>query len=421
MANIESFEDLLERVLGLSPPQRNAVLQEGYDDLDTISQWSHKDIKEFTKLKASARIQADRVQYGAVKVKNLQALAFWSKDQRLRGHYPDIQDFTPEVQSSYRNICEIEYTFSESTKETVDLPPPIKDDTDFTKWDKALTNALRSRRSIEGGPLAYVIRRDTDRVQTDFNNLPDRESELEVNMPHSGAAFNLDNRNVFNLIFALIDGTPAEAWVQRKTITTRSAVRLMEELRNHFDGNDHKEMVLKKAEMILNDTHYRCQEATFSWENYSTKLKDAYEQIAYYDEPVSDRMQVEHMLRHISIPANAPIAFTMAVQHIRNYKSTTYSTLNAASAYLKAQIVDLFPTHDTAIRKRTVNSTAAEVTKRNGKEYVAGVDISDRARRFTPDEWKKLQDAGYITTLLADKRKIKKKSVSAVGTTALAT
>lgn len=416
--NILDFQDLLEHVLGLSAPQRNAVTQEGYDSLDTVAQWSHRDIKEFVKIKASARVQAERVSFGAVKVKNIMALAFWSKDQRLRGHQVDVQDFDLLTQSAYREMCEIEHTYSESAREMVDLPPPIKDETDFTKWDKTLTNALRSRRSIEGGPLSYIIRRDTDRVLTGLDNLPDRVSELEINMPHSGPAFGLDNRNTFNLIFALIDGTSAEAWIQRRTISSRSAVNLIKELRSHYDGTDHKEMVLKKAEMVLSDTFYRCQEATFSWESYTTKLKDAYEQIAYYDEQVSDRMQVEQLIRHIVVPANAPIGFTMALQHVRNYKSTTYSTLNAAAAYLKAQIVDLFPTAEFTARKRTVNSAEAQqVVKKQGKDYVAGVDITDRNRRFTPEEWKKLQDAGYVPTLLADKRRNRqKKRVSGVET-----
>jgi len=414
-----SFNDLLSQVLNFNERQIQSVIEEGIDSIHETIDWTYKDIKKFVEKKENARVATTRVHFGK-KAKNLHALAFWAKDMRLRGREVVNEGFTPQVLEEYRKLYELDHEQSESPPETVALPEKLQASTDFPKWDKALTNALRSRRSVDGGPLSYVIRRNDDKVQLSHEGAPDRQSELEINMSHNGTAFDMDNQNAFALIFALVGGTDAESWLSNKTINRRSAKDVMDELRNHYDGDDYRELVLRKSEKTLKDLNYRCNEASFSFETYTTKIKEAFENLAKYDEPLSNRAQVDHLLDHIVIPSTAPIRFQIAVQHVRTFKNTTYDSLNKAASYLKAQIVDIFATGTSPVAKgRTTASvdTNVRVEERDGKEFVAGVDVTDKTRRFTKVEWKKLLDAGYTNTLVAEKREIfRKRKIDAVST-----
>ena len=309
MAN--TFDELLSQVLGLNDRQIGALIEEGITSINETSDWTYKDVKKFIEKKENARIANARVHFGK-RSKNLHALAFWAKDMSLRGHVAHIQGYTLEVQDEYRKLYELDHDLAESPPETVSLPKRLDTSTDFVKWDKALTNALRSRRSVDGGPLSYVIRRDDDTTQIMDDGNPDRQSELEIKMPHLGTSFDIDNQNAFSLIFSLVGGTDAESWLSNRTVNRRSAKAVMFELRCHYDGEDQKELILRASEKALKDIYYRCNEASFSFETYTTKLKEAFENQARYDQALTNRAQVDHMIDHIVIPTTAPIRFQIA-------------------------------------------------------------------------------------------------------------
>jgi len=189
----------------------------------------------------------------------------------------------------------------------------------------------------------------------------------------------------------------------------------MFELRCHYDGEDQKELILQASEKALKDIYYRCNEASFSFETYTTKLKEAFENQARYDQALTNRAQVDHMIDHIVIPTTAPIRFQIAVQQVRTFKSSTYDTLNKAAAYLRGQIVDIFPITDSTKKMRAINSASgsAKIEERDGKQFVAGVDVSDKTRRFSKDEWQKLREAEFILIILNEKRLQYKRKVSA--------
>ena len=125
------------------------------------------------------------------------------------------------------------------------------------------------------------------------------------------------------------------------------------------------------------DQAFYKNESTFSFERYTTRLRHAFDILRQYNQPKSDREEVEILLKQIN---KNNTQLTACIQICCHRYSSNF---NDAATYLTTQIAQIFPDSQPGslvcrgrgepnIRLRNV----AKAQTRNGNKIFNGVDIT---------------------------------------------
>ena len=83
----------ITNVLGLSAKQREVSSNDGYYNISNIVHWNYDDIHEWFTTKSKLKTTRGGSSYGDLKIKYIQALAWWATDLTFRGKHIDPSDF----------------------------------------------------------------------------------------------------------------------------------------------------------------------------------------------------------------------------------------------------------------------------------------------------------------------------------------
>ena len=353
------------------------------------------EISSWTTRKSALANNRGGCRWGIPATKCFQALVYWVTDCHRRGLAVTEADFTAAVRDEYLELVRIAVQ-NEETEDKTEIPPALKDK-NWEDWCILLQNYLMAQKSVDNIPLYYVIHPNLA-VGVTIASLS-RDQQLVYAAPLTGPAFNVDNKKVFRILNSLTVGENATNWISSTLKRTQNGRAAMQALRDHYDGTDGRYKRKTQAAATLEVLHYSHEHA-MPFQTFSSKMKKAFDTLAICDPPgVSDSSQVQQLLDKIKTTNSLLIA---AIANIR-MNHVRYNTFDKAAMELSLQIAVIFPSKSGAggggrHRKRSAadmhrgggGDKGYKIIKKNGRETVNGVDVTDRTREFPPEDWRKL-------------------------------
>ena len=180
----------------------------------------------------------------------------------------------------------------------------------------------------------------------------------------------------------------------------------------HYDGlaEVYKRVTVSHANI---DQAFYKNEPTFSFERYKTPIKDAFYTLRKYNQPKSNREEVEILLKKINTNN------TQLTDCIQMFRHSYGDNFNDIVTCLSTQISQIFPDSQPGshahfgrgkpnIRCRNV----AKAQTRNGKKLFNCVDITHTERYFPAKEWAQLITQGQNILNNCPKHKAKKEALT---------
>lgn len=403
----ELFQACLREVLRFTDRQVNALVEDGYERATDLAYWSYDDITKWVAHKEKLRNNAGGAAYGDMRKKGLIGLAWWVTEKVRTGLPVDVTDFDDDTRRA--SIIEARVEHDEGKIDSqIDKPNKFKYE-EWTEWEKSVYTYLLSTKNSLGVPLAYVIRKDSMYLEMD-----ERSSLVVRNAPLEGAVFRSDSLKVLSLLKSLTTGTDAENWMKGKTCGRLA----MQSIQAHYDGDAESEKRKEAARSDLKVLHYR-HEASMSFEKYLNRLKKCFDTLEKYGVPYYEEDKVKLLLDRIQCNHG----------EVKTQVSICRASYSAdfvqASTYMSREISRIFPNSNVAsisfgkgkYKGRNVSAIKGKGKKKRagGKnvEMNNGVDVTDRTRYYSKDEWKKL-DPDVRKKILDDpeRQRIKKQKLS---------
>ena len=372
--------ELMVNFLNFTEGQYTSLREHGgYGTLRDLNQWRYKDIKDWcVAMSNRPNVRGGRT-YGDLKIRQLQAIAWWVTDCTLRNVPLDVNEFKANADDYKENA---EYSYLESQADDVNIDKPAKFDyKNWIAWEESVYLYFDSIYNLRGVPLSYVIRKATPTTRA-----LSRKEQIIYNGALHGFVFDMDSKSVLSVIKECTLDTEAETWIRN----IRCGRAAMQALQHHYDGVDEARKRLDNSKAQLDKLFYQ-HEATFSFEKYVTALNGIYKIHERYNEPIYESDKVRYLLDKCQ---NNHVEFKQAVGICR----TLYTNFDDAVTYLKTTVGRLFPDGGRGTRRRNISSAN---TKKGGskRKMVNGVDCSDLSRWYSKEEFQKLP--GYMRKKIA--------------------
>ena len=140
--------------------------------------------------------------------------------------------------------------------------------------------------------------------------------------------------------------------------------------------------------------HYR-NESIFSFEQYSTRLRKAFQTLHDYKQGKCEAEKVDVLLNQIN--SNDPKIIS-AMTICRNSHASSFDN---ACRYMSKEIAVIYPQQQPNAfgrggrgRGRQRTCTISAVKRKYGKTFCNGVDMTDTTRYFSPKEYNKIGEEG---------------------------
>ena len=399
---LSPLQNLFENVLSLNLAQRTCLHLEDIFDLGDLLDLSPKEMADWANRKSGLTAARGGCRWGIAATKKLQALIFWAIDSNRRGTVVVPADFTPAVLAQYREFVRVDLN-TEASEDKTELPGLLKD-AKWVEWNITLQNYLMAKTGINGIPLYYVIQEPIP-AGVVFPTLS-REQQLLYAAPLTGPAFVQDNKAVYTVLNTCCIEQNATNWIQAKHKRSSDGRAAMEDLRRHYDGTDGRFKRKSQADAALEVLHYS-HEHSLPFSTFSSRMKKHFDTIEYCDPPgVSDQTQIAQLLKRIR---TTNVSLLSAIANIR-MDPVKYCNFDTAAHELSTQIAIIFPSKSGGAgqgghRKRDVASLQRgggggkggggggrgyNIQKNGNRDMANGVDVTDRTREFSKDEWYKL-------------------------------
>jgi hypothetical protein len=304
----------------------------------------------------------------------------------------------------------------------------------WVSWSKKIENYLWQLKGPNNIPLVYVIRKTRAADAPPFVTV---EEERMYQTTHTGPAFTRDNQKVWGILHQLLGRNPAYTWISRYE-GTKNGKAAYQALRVHFDGPGESMKRNNHAYKILENTHYK-SERLFMFENYVTKLSEAFEILEdngmgknelervkiLLDGIQSDNQTVISAKTTIMMNDTMRMSFQVAVDRLSEFIGATFSGNTSYNGKRAARNVSRMETGHGRGQGRFgrggCGSQGGRGGNRAGGKQHNGVDITDLTRSFTGEEWQKLSPEiiqQIKNAREAAKNENKKRKVAAVGNSA---
>ncbi|KAG7370060.1 hypothetical protein IV203_027806 [Nitzschia inconspicua] len=317
----------------------------------------------------------------------LEGLLCWCKDRVNRELPLDVELFTPDVMRAMTQRVEAE------TESTTD--PAV---TDIRKFDPS----------------------DYDMCEEAFRNLAARTTGHQVTL--TGELFEKDNKKLWGLLKAWLVNSASWTWIESygKTNNGHGAWLAMVD---HYNGDGERNKRVQLAKASIETLHYK-NEHVYSFETMVSKLKAAFTILEKDpNRRYTPQAQVDHLLDRLQPDNMELIAAKNNIHMLPLEPLDTY--FERACALFSAVVTSVYKSkfsHDTSgnRKRRTLEVSRRHYNKRggrgrgrgqgkgrgNGKDgrdggdrhsrrhVINGVDCTDVFRRFTPEEFQKLDKSG---------------------------
>ena len=372
----------------LLPKQRIAVIRQGITEIDHIPCLGTKveHIRDVFKGFNTLPDARGGVIFGAMQYTRLHALVSFVQDKQRRGQPINPVDFTAPVMESYIMKARGSIDGTAEIAFTLPDPPKLKEST-FMDWEESVLTHLRAKTGTRGIPLSYVIRRDLPDGSTP-DDLTDDVERLIYEANRTGEDFDRDNQAVGAYLNGLLAGQPAAAWI-RAHRDTNDGLQIMTTLRVHFLGASQVASIVAKARSKRDQAFYK-SEGSYTFDRFSTDLKNAFTTLKMYGRPVEPEEQITILLSKIKTndaAFNAAVATTLLDPTLTSYDTAVAKIIPLVSHFF-GNIRETKKRYTAGVSGVTAQDFADQTT--NGRLFSKGVDITDFTRRYSDAEWAKL-------------------------------
>jgi hypothetical protein len=216
-----------------------------------------------------------------------------------------------------------------------DLKPPSiysRSDRDWHNWNTELQSYLRVLTNADGVPLSYVICDETRRMEMiDLGGI----FALTFEVPIEGKTFDHDNHTVHLILKRHTVGGTAQTYVTQFEGNERGAYLALALAR---DGANFQHTVIRECQQWLNQAHFDCDTACFTFTSYCEKFIQCYNELEQRNVFTYEYLKVEKFLSGITNSSFHSITTTIIADNAVDGKM---NNLQLAIVYAKTAAVAL--------------------------------------------------------------------------------
>jgi hypothetical protein len=197
-------------------------------------------------------------------VMNIKLLVFWLKRQRRISQIPVISKVTVALVRKWRDQSVFEDDYE------ITMTQPVIDEKDWPKTMEEISEFIAVNHGEQGNPLSYVIHPNAA-VPTEINDPSAGYETVDIEMvarsPHSGSAYQLDNRKVWEIMKNICGSNPCYIYIKgvANAKDGREAFCL---LLDYYLGANNVGNLATAAEKRLQSTQYSGDKRSFDFEKY---------------------------------------------------------------------------------------------------------------------------------------------------------
>ena len=340
--------------------QRDAIHDE-LMDLQSLSEVTHKEIRDLRDSYASRRIQDGRIIFGMQRTKKLMAMTDWVRDCQRLNEVPDINGMNANSFNEELLMSAERQTVRASEKDTMETrakestPGMLTGESIWDKWEAKLTNYLSILYGANGVPLAYIIRElEEPADDAEYENFTE---ESIARCPLEGPRFESDTRRVHQIISSFTTGENAEQWI--KPIARRQNGREdMATLRAHYRGEGNQTRRIGTAESLRDTLHYK-SEGAMPFASFLSKCQKMFNLFEQTGEPYGEPAKLRFLFDKVQNAELRP-----AVEALKNSISINPDshTFSSAANHLAAQVKPR--------ATRQINAVGADTTGNQDKSII---------------------------------------------------
>ena len=312
-------------------PTQEFLATIGWTSIEDIQLTELKDIPNF--VKAHNTNPQKHWECPMLMVRKLSALVWHVKDLARRGQAWDPAGWTAARMRTCVDKVATEAAKLESGVAFDTLEPgPITIGMKYPIWESDFINFLTTKLGTSGVPLVYVVRQP---MPAGWEAANDTERLIHEAV-QEGEAWEQDKQTVFGLLKSFCKDTDALVWIKDYE-DSRDGNLAFQALRTHYMGEGEQRKRLVWAQTALSNAHYK-NEFTFSFEKFSTTLKEAYRILNACGETHGDIEMVRVMLEKMAVPNSGELDAAKTVCRDRYSDS-----FEEAVAYLSREVTSIFP------------------------------------------------------------------------------
>lgn len=192
-------------------------------------------------------------------------------------------------------------------------------------------------------PLSYIVRPDPavppgNRFADNPIGAPSYMEDLVTRLTHFDPVTNeydpdyvTHNSDVWEMVYAVTHGTTAWSWVKEYK-RSRDGRGAMLSLQSHYLGASHVNSVKTIADNTLNKVYWSGNSRNFSFDQFTSKLNDAFTDLAENGEPKTEEEKVRRLLSKIT-DAKLKVAVATIQASL-----VLYTNYQASLDFLKGQV-----------------------------------------------------------------------------------
>ena len=224
-----------------------------------------------------------------------------------------------------QRLWEMRSIEQQKMKDEVPEPDPLTKQGDTRKFLDSLDHYLLNKRGINGTPLAYLTRADVVPPAPDPQpyGVPTLTQELIRRARHGDYyAYEVDNETLWSLIRRLTAGGFAWGWISMYSRTQNGRGAYLN-LKTHYLGSSFQDWIQSDADKVLETTFYDGKARNFTFENYCTKLNQAFSDLEECGDRLLEARKVRIFLRGLRAPELiAAKTQVIASQHLQDTIAT---------------------------------------------------------------------------------------------------
>jgi hypothetical protein len=401
MAAVNAFNQALTRI-GFNVDTTEAIIDEGFDTLETLATVDEKDIDAMIKnvRETHRELGGDaegNVTFPFLAIKRLKAMRFWATELVRTGRQLNAGLFHGGEITLAINRYSTDAMRSEIEKdEDPDKPGELSD---LAKWEVFLEHWCTYISRLRGAakcPLTYIFRDKAVPDPDDFVAYYESHDDYLVAVTVLGGAwYDLDNRRVYDEFKILVLKGPGWTFIKSfdKHKDGRNAILT---LKLQCEGTSAIQTRKASAYAKIAVAKYNGQKRNFTFDQYVQIHQSAYNTLADLDEAVPETKKVTDFLAGIGDPklSNAKDLILGDPDKLQNFE--------ACQQYLKTLVYNK-ATQDK--HERNISGLTNNHNKLKGKrgKNPKG-DISTRS--YSKEEWAKLsvEQRSQIRVLRAAKK-----------------
>jgi hypothetical protein len=340
-------EDAVQRSLqicGCSLALRNSIVSEGVTTMDTLRRLSNHSLDNMAKRITSLPANRGGARFGEIYLSRVKALCLWAKERHLMNQEIDGNIFSRLILDDSLDKLELAQGLDETSEAIKPESPEKLKPIEWVPWKRSFWNWLSSIKATSNIPLTYVIRKSGIDLAT--YTFADQEERRLYMIGLTGPKYMSDRTKVYQLLKGLMVDTDGWTWMQQFD-RAQDGRRAWQALCAHYDGPGETQKRIMQARASISELYYK-SEASFSFEKFTTKLREAYAVMEDNEEPVLPQTQVRDMCDRITCDHTAVVtavvqvrtgtdragiqykdSFTSAANHISEIISQTFPKIQA--------------------------------------------------------------------------------------------